>query len=79
MSRRRTNLIEPFKQLGEVTARTHIHSMGWKRPPYFERLCWDFEHSLGEHAELGHLGRRPRLHAARRPLLQRLVDRWSGA
>ena len=68
------NLIEPFKQLGEVTARTHIHSMGWKRPPYFERLSWDFEHSLGKHANWGKWEDGPDMNAARRPILQRLVD-----
>ncbi|MGD9536734.1 MAG: phosphotransferase enzyme family protein [Alphaproteobacteria bacterium] len=41
------DLHEPFKQLGEVTARTHNHSEGWRRPPFFERLSWDFEHSIG--------------------------------
>jgi Ser/Thr protein kinase RdoA (MazF antagonist) len=68
------NLIEPFKQLGEVTARTHIHSMGWKRPPYFERLSWDFEHSLGKQANWGHWEDGPDMTPERRPILQRLVD-----
>jgi Ser/Thr protein kinase RdoA (MazF antagonist) len=68
------NLIEPFKQLGEVTARTHIHSMGWKRPPYFERLSWDFEHSLGKHPNWGKWEDGPDMNAERRPILQRLVD-----
>jgi Ser/Thr protein kinase RdoA (MazF antagonist) len=68
------NLIEPFKQLGEVTARTHIHSMGWKRPPYFERLSWDFEHSLGKQANWGNWEDGPDMNPERRPLLQRLVD-----
>jgi Ser/Thr protein kinase RdoA (MazF antagonist) len=42
------DLIEPFKLLGEVTARMHLHSKSWKRPPWFERLTWDFESALGE-------------------------------
>jgi Ser/Thr protein kinase RdoA (MazF antagonist) len=42
------DLIEPFKVLGEVTARMHQHARNWKRPPWFERLTWDFETSLGE-------------------------------
>jgi Ser/Thr protein kinase RdoA (MazF antagonist) len=54
------DLIEPFKRLGEVTARTHLHSMRWKRPAFFERTVWDFEHSIGGTP-------------ARLPLLQRLV------
>jgi Ser/Thr protein kinase RdoA (MazF antagonist) len=68
------DLIEPFKQLGEVTARTHVHSMGWQRPPWFERLSWDFEHSLGSRANWGPWTEGPDLTPARRPLLQRLVD-----
>lgn len=68
------NLIEPFKQLGEVTARTHNHSQGWKRPPYFERLTWDFEHSLGTQANWGPWREGPDATPERLPLLQRLVD-----
>lgn len=68
------NLGEPFKQLGEVTARTHIHSMGWKRPPYFERLSWDFEHSLGSRPNWGPWEEGPDMNPERKPLLQRLAD-----
>ncbi len=42
------DLTGPFKVLGEVTARMHKHAKNWKRPPWFERLTWDFETSLGE-------------------------------
>ena len=42
------NLVKPFKILGEVTARMHKHTQSWKRPPWFTRLTWDFETSLGE-------------------------------
>ena len=41
------DLLGPFEQLGEVTARTHRHSRGWTRPANFERLVWDFETTLG--------------------------------
>ncbi len=68
------NLIEPFKQLGEVTARTHNHSQTWKRPPYFERLRWDFEHSLGATPNWGPWRNGPDATPDRLPLLQRLVD-----
>lgn len=43
------DLIAPFKVLGEVTARMHLHARGWARPHWFTRLTWDFETSLGEH------------------------------
>jgi len=68
------SLIEPFKQLGEVTARTHQHSQGWARPPYFERLTWDFEHSLGRTPNWGRWQEGPDVTPDRLPLLQRLVD-----
>ncbi|MFT3671911.1 phosphotransferase enzyme family protein [Aestuariivirga sp.] len=42
------DLAEPFEVLGEVTARMHLHTRNWTRPPWFERLTWDFETSLGE-------------------------------
>lgn len=38
----------PFEVLGEVTARMHLHVQSWKRPPWFERLTWDFETALGD-------------------------------
>ena len=42
------NLIPIFNKLGEATARLHLHSKNWQRPPWFTRLTWDFETSLGE-------------------------------
>jgi len=68
------DLTEPFKRLGEVTARTHEHSLRWKRPDYFERTVWDFEHSLGADPNWGPWLEGPDMTPARRPLLQRLVD-----
>lgn len=72
--RQDNDLTEPFKRLGEVTARTHDHSRRWQRPPYFERLTWDFEHSLGARPNWGPWLEGPDMTPARRPLLQRLVD-----
>jgi Ser/Thr protein kinase RdoA (MazF antagonist) len=43
-----TELIGPFKILGEVTARMHVHTRQWPRPAWFERFTWDYETSLGE-------------------------------
>jgi Ser/Thr protein kinase RdoA (MazF antagonist) len=42
------DLTAPFEVLGEVTARMHLHSRQWKRPPWFTRHTWDFETSLGD-------------------------------
>ena len=38
------DLREPFHQLGEICARTHIHSISWPRGEGFERLIWDEAH-----------------------------------
>ncbi len=35
------DLEEPFRRLGEVSARLHRHAMTWQRPAFFERLDWD--------------------------------------
>lgn len=68
------NLIPPFRQLGEVTALCHNHSETWQRPPYFERLSWDFEHSLGKTANWGAWQDGPDCTPDRAKLLQRAVD-----
>ena len=68
------NLMAPFRQLGEVTARCHNHSEGWTRPPYFEHLSWDFEHSLGRTANWGRWQDGPDCTPERARLLQRAVD-----
>src|SRR5690242_2737122 len=68
------NLVPPFRQLGEATGRCHNHSQGWQRPPYFERLSWDFEHSLGRTANWGRWQDGPDCTPDRAKLLQRAVD-----
>jgi Ser/Thr protein kinase RdoA (MazF antagonist) len=42
------DLSRPFEVLGEVTARMHLYTKTWQRPPWFQRLTWDFETSLGD-------------------------------
>lgn len=41
------DLVAPFRGLGEMAARTHLHAMGWRRPEPFERLTWDAEAVFG--------------------------------
>jgi Ser/Thr protein kinase RdoA (MazF antagonist) len=31
----------------------HRHARGWQRPPYFERLVWDFDRSVGRNGNWG--------------------------
>ena len=68
------NLVAPFRQLGEVTARCHNHSQAWQRPAYFERLCWNFEHSFGAKANWGRWQDGPDCTPDRAKMLQRAVD-----
>lgn len=68
------NLLSLFKQLGEVTARCHNHSETWVRPGYFERLSWDFEHSLGNSANWGRWQDGPGCSPDIIRLLKRAVD-----
>jgi Ser/Thr protein kinase RdoA (MazF antagonist) len=42
------DLIQPFEQLGAVTARMHAHARTWQRPPGFTRHVWNFETALGD-------------------------------
>ena len=66
-------LIEPFKQLGEVTARMHAHASGWRRPAFFERLTWDFDHCLGATPYWGSWRDGPDLDPKGRRVLERAV------
>jgi Ser/Thr protein kinase RdoA (MazF antagonist) len=47
------HLTDKFQILGEVTAKMHLHSRGWRRPPNFERHVWDFSTSLGDRPHWG--------------------------
>ncbi|GJL82611.1 MAG: aminoglycoside phosphotransferase [marine bacterium B5-7] len=48
------DLVGAFEELGEIAARTHIHSMKWKRPEPFERLTWDLDSVFGSTPTWGH-------------------------
>ena len=41
------DLVLPFRQLGAIAARTHLHSISWVKPAPFERLTWDDEAVFG--------------------------------
>jgi len=70
----RDDLTGPFRQLGEVTARTHRHSEGWRRPPRFERLNWDFEHIAGATPNWGPWSAGPDMTPARLRQIRRMAD-----
>ncbi len=41
------DLTAPFEQLGGITARAHLHSIGWSRPGGFTRMSWNTETMFG--------------------------------
>lgn len=44
------DLVPSFEELGEIAARTHNHSVSWRRPDNFERLIWDLNTVFGPNA-----------------------------
>ena len=67
-------LLGPFADLGAIAARMHDHARRWARPPYFERLSWDFDGALGSRPNWGDWREGPGLDAERIALLGRAVD-----
>jgi Ser/Thr protein kinase RdoA (MazF antagonist) len=68
------DLAGPFEILGEMTARMHVHSRQWRRPPGFERLTWDFETSIGDRPHWGRWQDGMGLDARKIELFGRAVD-----
>jgi Ser/Thr protein kinase RdoA (MazF antagonist) len=48
-----SDLLPPFKRLGAIAAKMHVHARDWRRPEYFERLVWDYEGAIGRNANWG--------------------------
>jgi Ser/Thr protein kinase RdoA (MazF antagonist) len=47
------NLLIPFEELGEIAARTHLHSIDWDKPDNFQRVVWDDDAVFGENKTWG--------------------------
>lgn len=41
------DLVAHYEELGEIAAKTHMHSTSWQKPRGFERLIWDEEAVFG--------------------------------
>ena len=65
------NLILPFENLGEVSAKLHLHVLNWQLPENFERLTWDFEHMLGAQPNWGDWREAPAMDADAKAILER--------
>jgi Ser/Thr protein kinase RdoA (MazF antagonist) len=68
------DLILPFENLGEISARLHDHVLDWTLPAGFERLIWDYEHILGATPNWGDWRAAPAMDAAAKAVLQRQED-----
>ena len=68
------DLVEPFRRLGEISAKLHIHAIGWRRPDYFERLVWDTATVFGPRPNWGDWRDGPGVDAAASSLLERVQD-----
>lgn len=66
------DLVGPFRRLGAIAAQMHAHARTWERPPYFERLVWDYEHTLGPRGNWGDWRDGPGLTADGRRTLESL-------
>ena len=72
-----SQLMDPFKRLGAVTARMHRHARLWQRPEFFERLVWDFDGCIGKVQLWGDWREGPSLKDQDKAVLektQRLID-----
>ena len=65
------DLVGPFEELGEISAKTHIHSIGWNRPNYFERLEWNIDAFFGSKPIWGKWQDAP---AMEKPVLKLLIQ-----
>lgn len=64
------DLVAPFRELGAIAARTHLHSMSWVRPEPFERLTWDIEAVFGANPTWGNWRDAPGVTPAIRAVLE---------
>ena len=68
------DLVEPFRRLGQISAKLHVHAMGWQKPAYFERLVWDSRTVFGPQANWGNWRDNHDIGEDRRPHLERLQE-----
>jgi len=68
------DLTAPFEELGEMAARMHNHSIGWRRPESFQRPAWDIDAIFGSTATWGDWRAAPNMTAGIQNTLQRAED-----
>ena len=61
-----------FEELGEIAAKTHLHSIDWERPEPFERLVWDLDTVFGKEATWGNWRDGPNIGQQTREVLEQV-------
>ena len=61
-----------FEELGEIAAKTHLHSIDWERPDPFERLVWDLDTVFGKKATWGNWRDGPNIGDQTREVLEQV-------
>jgi Ser/Thr protein kinase RdoA (MazF antagonist) len=68
------SLIANFAELGELTARLHLHAHAWEPPSSFQRFSWGYDEAFGSVARWGRWQDAPGVDAATLPVLTRLDE-----
>ena len=61
-----------FEELGEIAAKTHLHSIDWERAEPFERLVWDLDTVFGKEATWGNWRDGPNIGQQTREVLEQV-------
>ncbi len=68
------DLARSFEELGEIAARTHLHSQTWPKPEGFERLVWDVDAVFGSTPTWGNWRDGPNVDGSLRPVLEKAEE-----
>ncbi len=68
-------LVAGFDKLGAIAARTHAHSISWKRPANFQRPTWDIEQFFGPAPTWGNWRGAPQVTSEVRQVLERVEQK----
>lgn len=68
------NLIPSFEELGEIAARTHVHSINWAKPEGFERLIWNTDTVFGRTPTWGDWREAPSMNPRYQRVMQQVED-----
>ena len=66
--------VSHFEGLGEIAAKTHVHSINWQRPEGFERLIWDADAVFGASPTWGNWRAAPEVTDEVRGILEQVEE-----